>query len=417
MEGARSAPAPRVPLPSPQVEIEPPALQGALPAGSPAAEEETSPAARRRKRRGGLRGLEDLSHLALPTFEFFFFTLLSGVVLGAALLVGAPALYVLAALLAPFLGPAVGLALGVNGGSVGFFFGSLASLGVSGLLVMACGALAGILSVPLGLGGQALEQAALHARFAWPDLALLLVGAVLVAVQAGRTPRIRPTVASAALAYTIYLPLGAAGFGLFVPEAAGMALGGILTFGAHLALAALVGSLVLCFMGIRPPHLLGWLAGILLFTLLAACAAGLLVLTPGWESPLRAGPPLLPRPTLTFTPEPSTTPTLPPTLTITLPPTRTPTPTLVPTGTQTPTLAPSPTPVWGIINAGSFNGAIIRPEPGSNAMVTSLLNGALLQILPETVNRGGVIWLHVRTTDGKEGWVQATLIATATPVR
>jgi SH3-like domain-containing protein len=71
--------------------------------------------------------------------------------------------------------------------------------------------------------------------------------------------------------------------------------------------------------------------------------------------------------------------------------------------------------VWGLVNAGEYKGAIIRPEPGSNDQVTSLLNGAVLQILPEIVNKGGIIWLHVRTPDGKEGWVQASLIVTATP--
>jgi SH3-like domain-containing protein len=95
--------------------------------------------------------------------------------------------------------------------------------------------------------------------------------------------------------------------------------------------------------------------------------------------------------------------------------TRTPTSTIMPSATATITTTPSPTPVYGLVNAGELNGIIIRPEPGSLQIVTTLLNGNLVEILPEVVNKNNTIWIHVRAPDGKEGWVQAGLIVTATP--
>jgi hypothetical protein len=68
-----------------------------------------------------------------------------------------------------------------------------------------------------------------------------------------------------------------------------------------------------------------------------------------------------------------------------------------------------------MVNAGDLNGVIIRPDPGSLLIVTTLLNGSLVEILPEVVNRNGFLWMHVRAADGKEGWVQSGLIVTATP--
>ena len=67
------------------------------------------------------------------------------------------------------------------------------------------------------------------------------------------------------------------------------------------------------------------------------------------------------------------------------------------------------------MNAGEGSGIIIRAEPNSSTVVTTLLNGYLIQILPELANKAGVFWIHVRTTTGLEGWVQAGLVATATP--
>jgi len=93
-----------------------------------------------------------------------------------------------------------------------------------------------------------------------------------------------------------------------------------------------------------------------------------------------------------------------------------PTDTLIPTGTATQTLTPLPTLVQAFIHASDSTGAYVRKEPNFSApYLTSLLNGYLVYVLPETVENGGAVWAHIRLTDGREGWIVRSLLATATP--
>ena len=49
-------------------------------------------------------------------------------------------------------------------------------------------------------------------------------------------------------------------------------------------------------------------------------------------------------------------------------------------------------------------------------MIRSYLNGTLIQILPETSEVGGQIWVHVIVLeDNAEGWLLQTLVLVATP--
>jgi hypothetical protein len=102
---------------------------------------------------------------------------------------------------------------------------------------------------------------------------------------------------------------------------------------------------------------------------------------------------------------PSATPTIPPTSTLT--------PTLLPSATLSPTPTPEPTPAYALVTAASqYGGANLRVDPGG-ALIEVLANGLMVEVLPETTSVGSVIWAHVRTLDGTEGWVlQSVLIAT-----
>lgn len=367
--------------------------------------------------------LEALARLTAPTLSFYLVSVLAGLLVAAAIVLDSPALFILAALLAPFMGPVVGLSLAAVLGSLGFFLRSLVGLLVGGALVFAMGALGGVIS--LQFPDLKFSQVLFHTQFTWADLVVLLLGASLTAYLLVRSQN-KPLASSVALAYEIYLPLGAAGFGLVTAQP-GLFPDGLLLFASHLAMAVLVGILVMALLGLRPLSLVGYTAGtsiflVVLAAVLALTGIGQAILSNTTiipvSTPIPSLPPAPPTVTLTASPLPSSATPLPaPSQTPTLPPTLAPTrtPTLVLTPTHTETLAPSPTPVWGMVNAGEANGVIIRPEPGSLEQVTSLLNGNLIQILPEVVNRGGVIWLHVRTVDGKEGWVQSVLIVTATP--
>jgi hypothetical protein len=92
--------------------------------------------------------------------------------------------------------------------------------------------------------------------------------------------------------------------------------------------------------------------------------------------------------------------------------------TLPVTETRTTTPAPEPTPVFAVIRAREGGGAYIRKEPGGNVLAT-LDNGAIVQILPDTQDYNGILWIHVVATRNDirvEGWIIQSVLETATPV-
>lgn len=386
-----------------------------------------NPAGTRRRRSAAIppgasdRGkfLHDLSLRMVPTFDYFLFTLLAGVILVVAFLFDSPALYVLAVLLAPFMAPAVGISLGTIAGSLPFVLRSLGSLLAGCLIMFLCGLLA-------GWAAQLLPErnywfAYQFSAFHWPDLLVVVIGAGLAAYLVLRAPAQKPLVASVAIAYGLYLPAGVAGFGLS-GNAAGLwpnALAVLITHGIWVALAA---SLVLALAGLRPLNGVGYGLGFLYLL------GGIIAVVFSSVSVPQTPDIMFPKPLGTLAPggdfvlfEPSVTPSLttsplpsqtmvPPTLTIT------PTRTLLPTQTATQTITPHPTPVWARINASEGGGAFIREEPNYNApVVQSILNETLVEVLPEVVEDGGVAWVQIRMADGKTGWIVRALLRTATP--
>jgi uncharacterized membrane protein len=368
--------------------------------------------------------LDHLAHRSAPSFDFFLFSLLAGLVLSFGLLIDSPAILVLGAILAPLMAPVVGLALGTVLGSARFFLRSLVGLAIGGVLVFLLGWLAGLLALQWLSPKATFAMAHLHAQLSWPDFAVLAIGAILTAaalthsddtnlpIVTGGTLR-SGTLSSAALpsvalAYEIYIPLAAAGFGLgsgiphLFPD-------GLLVFILHLSWAALLGALTLVILGFRPLTLFGYtLSGALLLfgvlLLISASGAGT-VATTGIGLPT-------PVPTATFTPTLTPTKTstpVPPTATFTL------TPTLTPTHTPTVTLTPTPTPVFVQVQAGSqAGGAYLRQEPGG-AIIIVIANGAIVQMLPEREEKDGNAWVKVITPDGLTGWMQLALLVNVTP--
>lgn len=366
--------------------------------------------------------LEELARRVTPSFDFFLFSLLSGLALAVAILVDAPAFYVLAALLAPFMGPVAGLAFSTVLGSGRFFARMTGALLTGSLFMLLWGALAGWLARVIP--NLTFEQVLYHARFSWPDVILLLLGAGLTAYTIVRWPEQRPLVTSVALAYEIYLPVGVAGFGLgsgitslWAPA--------LQVYLLHVSLAALAGALVLILVGLRPRRA-AWLAAAVLAVIAAVTLALLLFRAPAApalaidpEPSLTAAAPAVgatqtpPVPSataaLTATPAASDTPQ-PPTIT------RTPTNTIIPTRTHTITTTPIPTPVWAIVSSDEGGGVIVHETPGFNTpYVASLINGVLVVVLSDAVYTDGVTWVNVRTPDGREGWVVRDLLTTATP--
>ena len=369
---------------------------------------------RRRKRRILPEGkdereslIADIAQSLVPSVDYFLLLILSGAVLGFAILIDSPSLFVLVALLAPFLTPIAAISLATIIGSWSYFIQAVGGLAVGSVFVFVTGILAGWISRMFP--EQPYEQAYLHAHFCIADFILLTFGAVLVIYLLIRSPEKRPIVASIALSYELLLPLGVAGFGL-TSHVPGLWPDALIVFAVHLAWAALAGVIVLALIGFRPINFFGYTLGST-FALLSLVA---FVIISGMGTAISTRV-AMPPPTATITP----TVTLTPTITRTpIPPTITPTPTntLVPTRTPTITFTPKPTPIWGKIKPNEYGGAVVRSEPSFDGEVLRLLaSDWLVEILPDVVDDGFHKWVHIRTTENEEGWVLETLIVTATP--
>lgn len=375
------------------------------------------PPARRRRARRLLTPLnaderaDFASRIALrtmPSFDFFLFSLFSGVILSIGLLLDQPALLVLGAVLAPLMAPVVGIALGTVLGSYRYFARSLFAFGLGSLLVFLVGLAAGI-----GMGTLApywepvgLSLAHLNAQLSWANFLVLALGAIFTTMamaHEGRAPRLP----SVLLAYELYLPLAIAGLGLGsgIPH---LWPDGLVIYAIHLAWAALLGAVTLAILGFRPLTLFGYTLGaavtlLCIILLIGLSGAGAVV---GGQVAL---PTPIPTATSTTTPTATVTPTP-------VPPTATPTLTLTPTATTPPTATPTitPTPVYALVRTRNGQGALIRDLPGG-VVIGSYFDGTLMLVLPGTVEHDGSVWVLVRAPDGKEGWVVQSLLATATP--
>jgi hypothetical protein len=368
---------------------------------------------------------------AFPSYELFIFSFVSGAILGLGYLFNAQALLVFGILVAPLLTPWIGTTLSIVAGALRLFVQTIAALLISSLIIFLGGWLAGFAS--RAFQPLTLNEAFIHSRLWWPDLIVLTIGAILITISFVRSED-RPYLPSALLAYELFLPLSAAGFGL----GSGVGLGeiwpqGLFVFFVHLACATFFGLVTLFFLHFYPNSFGGFaLTGLVLVGLLAVIV--IYINFGNWITTRTglASPP--PEPiTVTevaFTPSAFPSGTASPqqetpviaapvsTASRTLRPSSTPA-TLPATDTATSTVTAEPTPILGMIRAAEGGGAFIRDEPGGQALIT-LANGATVTIVPNDFRDvNGVVWVHVfATVDDRrvEGWILQTLLQTATPV-
>ena len=395
---------------------------------SPDGDHNLSRARRRRQRRKILPGgsseraefIDELTHQATPSFDFFLFSLLAGLIISAAIVIDVPAVYMLAAIVSPFMAPVVGLSLGTILGALRFFAQSLGGLLMGCLLVFLGGASGGWAWRSFGDVSRSFQLVELHTEFSWPAFIVLMLGGAFTAYLLARNAYLKPKLASAALAYNLYIPLGAAGFGL-TSGAAGLFPNGLVVFTVYLVWAALAGVIVLAFVGLRPLTVFSYVlaGGLLVFALTNAFALkGIQAVsqtrqpTPTLTAPAVSTVPATP---VSASPVLADTSTLMPTHTTTPEPTRTATPTV--TVTIIPSHTLSPTPAYAVISADEGHGAIIREEPDLDSDVLATpLNGTLVEIL-EVTQQGNVTWAHVHAVVNGEdidGWIMKALVDIAT---
>ncbi|MEN8240979.1 MAG: DUF389 domain-containing protein [Chloroflexota bacterium] len=388
-----------------------------IPENTQPEEELPSPARRRRDSRKVIAPLtpdektdyiQAVLRKAAPNFDFFLFSLLTGIVIGLGFLFDSPYIFVFGALLAPLMSPLVGVSLGIILGSTKYFGRSLGALIVGGILVLLAGALAGFIARLTS--AAELVQVSFFAQISWTAFIVIGFGAALTSATLVREKH-NPALPSVAIAYGLYVPLAASGFGL----GSGIAHlwpDGLVVFVIHLAWAALVGAVTLGIMGFRPLTLFGYTIGGVVLLVAAILLIGFFGISAVIGGNIAV-------PTQTPTLAPSSTPTRPPTQTP-IPPTRTKTTTPTPSRTPSPTpsITPTPTLVQAKVSVDSqFGGGILRDEP-DGVVIAYLRIGALVELLGETQeDTGGRTWLYVYDLEsGLNGWILESILITATPV-
>lgn len=366
--------------------------------------------------------LANLARRSYPTFELFIYAILSGAIIAAGYLLDSQAVIIFGVLAAPLLTPWVGLSIAIVTGSPRYFFQTFAALLVSAVIVFLIGLAAGFAALPFE--PRTHNEVHLHSAL-WPtEIVVLALGAILLVVTFVRTED-KPYLPSVVLAYTLYLPLGAAGFGLGArlegvwPQAALVAL-------VHFAWATLVGALTLVFMRFRPRSFGGIIfsLGIFLVTLALGWMAFTFDLTRGTTPPPPAPAPTLPplpstlaaSPSARPSPSPSVTP-LPPTPTASSTETQIPA-SETPAETQTPSITVEPTPIFARIYSPEGGGAFVRKSPNGEYLLT-LSNGYIVTVLGEFEVVNGVTWAKIAVDrDGTrtEGWIIQSLLVTSTPI-
>lgn len=354
--------------------------------------------------------VNEIASRLVPALDFYLFSILSAAILGAAILLDHPAIYILAALLAPFMAPLVGLGFSTAVGSFKFFMQSLGGLAIGAAFVFVGGLLSGWISklIPNFYPNQAL----FHTRFSIPDLVLLTVGTVLAVFLTVRVPKQRSLVASVALAYEVYIPIGVAGFGLAskMPQFFAPALR---TAGINILMVILIGAIVLAFLRLRPFTFFGYLLTALLLggTVYALIMSSALKTELATETPsvsLTVTPTLMSSSPVQYTETPR-----PPTATIPIPANSTPTNTLVPTRTPTVTNTPKPAAVWATINVDI--GVYIRQGPCADDVQCPKNGSPIPNKTPVLVigTNPEKNWVLVHLDDGREGWVNIIYITFA----
>ncbi|MEK6220773.1 MAG: DUF389 domain-containing protein, partial [Chloroflexota bacterium] len=349
--------------------------------------------------------IEEIALKAAPSFDFFLFSLISGIVLGIGFFFDSPYILFMGALAAPLMTPAVGISLGTVLGSGRHFGRSIGGLAVGSLLVLLSTALIGLIS--RAFAQDVFLQADRLTQLTWPPFLVIGAAAAFTAATVVKEKR-NPALPSAALAYGLYVPLAAAGFGLgsatkFIWPA------GIVIFLIHLAWGTIIGAITLARMGFRPYTLFGYSIGgviALIGILLAIGFSGAGAVLGGKVA----------LPTATATRLPTLTPTIPPTNTP-APPTDTPLPTETFTASPIPTqtLTPTATSVEALVQ--SREGAVMRDEPNGLIISTSF-DDSLVEVLGiSQLDEFNRTWEFVLALENDvEGWILRALIATATPL-
>jgi hypothetical protein len=371
--------------------------------------------------------LESMARRAAPSFDFFLFSLLAGAILGLGYMRDSQAVLLFGVLVVPVLTPWVGVALAASIGEIRFLGQTLGGFVTALFIVFLTGILAG-LAVRIWMPITT-NQALLHVQL-WPeDLLLMSIGTIILAITFIQSEE-KPLIASLMVAYEIYLPLSAAGFGLG-SGAQGLWPQGLAVLLVHLAVSIILALIVFYYMGFHPLETFGYVPAtgvVIVLALLAGYgmmitesvhrnqvspALPVFILTPTPSATIQAT--FTPKVSISSTPGDQTVKSDPATATIQALQTQLVHAQLTSAFQPSPTLLP--TPVYGKIHSAA-GGASIRKDP-NGTLISTVLNDYLVEILPDApIIQSDATWVRVKiNTPSRDivGWVQLNLIVTATP--
>jgi len=362
--------------------------------------------------------LEKLNERFKVSFEYIALNCLVIVILIIAFITDQLSLILLALLLAPIMIPVYSIAFGISLGSFEFMKKGLVALFSIGILTFLSGLFSGFIISQIKLHESVLWIYFNH--FSWANFVLILIGLLFAVTILLRNPKQNINIANVALAYGFYLPLAVSGFAVFGGKSS-IVQNVLILFVVQFFFSVLLSAIVLFFSGVRAKGIKGFIS--LIFAI--ACVSGLVLLLvqnkgksgvlppePNSSQVAQISTQQVPEISPTSTPIPTLIQTkvvisaINPTKSLVIPATLTP----------TVTLTPLSTPIWAEIQALESNGANIRAEPGYNGkIISTVLNGTLIQVLPEVEVVDNNTWVHIRLQDQTEGWIVRSLLISSTP--
>jgi MFS family permease len=377
----------------------------------------------RKNQKGNREYLSLLLGSIAMNFEYILSVSISAILLVLAFLTDQPAIFILAIIVAPNFYSVIGFSIGFELASLRFLKTALFTWLVSFFVYILSGTFAGFIARQFP--DKEFEIWKGYLETSWANIVLLAIGVIFLITIYIRNPKPKSIVANVAISYVLILPLAASGFalgnGLF-----DLFVTGIKSYLILFGIAVVIGIVTLFVSGIRPQMQKIWSPLVLIFLFLIGSIFYLtniqLLKSPGTkninEKPVNLSNPedlsFYISPTISIseaTKFPERTESITEFAVI-----ASSTPTIPATNTPTITLTPLPTPVWAEIQAVEANGANIRAEPGfSGKIIRSVLNGTLVEVLPDVEVVDNITWANIRFSDQTMGWIVRTLLLSATP--
>lgn len=366
--------------------------------------------------------VEKLEERFSINFEYIILNFVVSILLTIAFLTNQFSFVILALLIAPQIIPIYSAALGITLGSYPFLRKAIASLFFAALITFSLGLFSGFISTQINITNGSFWSN--FEGYQWANSILIFIGLLFAFAIIIRNPKQSISVANVAIAYIFYLPLFVAGISIFRKDLFNTQIA-INSFIVQFLFAIFLGVIILFISRVRAKGKKVYLP--IVFILIVIIGTIYFLISPNngpennlsvlpiyTKSPtvlvatntrqMNVGSATLPLPTLNF-PEVSATNIL-----------AVPTLLIPPTYTPTVTLTPLATPVWAEIRALESNGVNVRSDPGYNGrIVSTILNGTLVEVLSEVEVVDNITWVHIRLPDQTEGWIVRDFLISSTP--